>query len=168
MPLIAVSRCLLGDRVRYDGEVKYFTDLLDYIQTHFQTIAVCPEVEIGLSVPRPPVQLTGTIDNIKLTGRDDAAIDITQPMQHYCQQRPAQLHSIQGYIFKSKSPSCGIKDIPVFGPQGQIITTRSGLFAHAVLQHYPNLPITDEQGLISNQQRERFLQHVQHYRQAAN
>lgn len=151
--------------MRYDGEIKFFTDLLGFINTHFQIIAVCPEVEIGLSVPRPPVQLSGDLHNIKLTGRDDSSIDITEPMQQYCQQRPAQLDSIQAYIFKSKSPSCGIKDIPLFNSEKQIIATTQGVFAHAILQHYPDLPITDEQGLNSPQQRNDFLQKVHHYRQ---
>lgn len=160
-----MSRCLLGDRVRYDGEIKFFVDLLGFIHNHFNVIAVCPEVEIGLSVPRPPVQLSGDLDNIKLTGRDDSSIDITEPMRHYCQQRPAQLNSIQAYIFKSKSPSCGTKDIPVLGPQGQVTGTSQGVFAHAILQHYPDLPITDEQGLFSPRQRNDFLQRVQLYGQ---
>ena len=124
-------------------------------------------MEIGLSVPRPPVQLSGDLNNIKITGRDDNSIDITKPMQQYCQQRPAQLSSVQAYIFKSKSPSCGIKDIPVFGPQGQIIGTSQGAFAHAILQHYPDLPITDEQGLSSSKQRHDFLKQVQLYGQTS-
>jgi len=116
-------------------------------------------------VPRPPVQLSGELDNIKITGRDDTSIDITKPMQQYCQQRPAQLNSIQAYIFKSKSPSCGIKNIPVFNANGQIIGTNQGVFAHAMLQHYPDLPITDEQGLQIPEQRDDFLHQVQLYMQ---
>jgi len=116
-------------------------------------------------VPRPPVQLNGELNNPKITGRDDASIDITKPMRQYCQQRPAQLNSIQAYIFKSKSPSCGIKDVPVFNSQGQTIGASRGVFAHAILQHYPNLPITDEQGLLSLNQRNDFLQEIQLYGQ---
>jgi len=141
--------------------------LLDFIDINFQVIAVCPEVEIGLSVPRPPVQLTGELNNIKITGRDDPSIDITKPMQQYCQQRPAQLNSIQGYIFKSKSPSCGIKDIPVFNSDGQPVGTSQGAFARAILQYYPDLPITDEQGLQSPEQRDDFLHQIQLYGQTS-
>lgn len=162
-----MSRCLLGDRVRYDGEIKFFTELLEFIQTHFQTIALCPEVEIGLTVPRPPVQLSGDINNLRLTGRDDASIDITHAMQHYCAAKPAQLDAIQGYIFKSKSPSCGIRDIPVFDSQGASIAIHKGLFAEAMMQRYPELPITDEQGLNSTTQREDFLQQVRRYGQTS-
>jgi len=116
-------------------------------------------------VPRPPVQLSGDLNNITITGRDDTSIDITKPMRQYCQQRPPQLNSIQAYIFKSKSPSCGINNIPVFNSQGQSIGTSMGVFAHAILQQYPDLPITDEQGLLSLKQRNDFLQEVLLYGQ---
>lgn len=160
-----MSRCLLGDRVRYDGEIKRFTELLEFIQANFQIVAICPEVEIGLGVPRPPVQLSGSINKLKLTGRDDTSIDVTHAMQHYCELKPAQLDAIHGYIFKSKSPSCGIKDIPVFDSQGANIATHKGMFAEAMIQQYPELPITDEQGLSNTAQREDFLQQVRRYQQ---
>lgn len=158
-----MSRCLLGERVRYDGAIKNYSLLLNFIQQHFSIISVCPEVEIGLSVPRPAVQLCGDINNIKMLGRDDASIDITDAMQHYCKQRPTQLNSICGYIFKSKSPSCGIKNIPIFNPQGEISAITKGLFASAILQQFPNLPITDEQALTTTNQCTIFLQQVKHY-----
>jgi len=162
-PLIAVSRCLLGERVRYDGDVKSYPKLLDFIQQNFSIVCVCPEVEIGLGVPRPAVQLYGKINAIRICGRDDPSIDITDAMQKYCDKRPPQLNSIQGYIFKSKSPSCGIKDIPLFNLKGEITQTTKGTFVSAVLKHYPHLPITDEQSLQSDAQYEQFLQQVKHY-----
>jgi len=122
-------------------------------------------VEIGLSVPRPAVQLQGNIDTIKIVGRDDASIDITGAMQEYCDKRPPQLNSIQGYIFKSKSPSCGIKDIPLFNQQGEITQTTRGAFVSAMLQYYPHLPITDELNLKTEVQYAQFLQQVKRYPQ---
>lgn len=150
--------------MRYDGEIKHYPDLLAFIRQHFHTIKVCPEVEIGLSVPRPPVQLTGSLSAIQLSGRDDPSINITGAMQHFCIQRPPQLDSIYGYIFKSRSPSCGTKDIPVFDAQDNVIASTRGLFVSAMLQHYPGLPITDERQLTSPEHLEHFLQQVNHYR----
>jgi len=124
---------------------------------------VCPEVEIGLSVPRPPIQLNGTLDAITLQGRDDPLIDITQAMQNYCQLRPPQLDSIHGYIFKSKSPSCGIQKIPLFDGYGNINTFTQGVFVSAILQRFPTLPITDELTLIDEAQWDIFLLHVKQY-----
>jgi len=126
---------------------------------------VCPEVEIGLSVPRPPVQLKGKPDAIKICGRDDPLIDITTSMENYCQQRPAQLDSIHGYIFKSKSPSCGIKEIPIFNDNQETTGFTKGVFVSAILQLYPELPITDEQELLNQSLCNAFLDRVKQYQQ---
>ncbi|HED35611.1 MAG TPA: DUF523 domain-containing protein [Gammaproteobacteria bacterium] len=170
-PTIAISRCLLGDRVRYDGKIKNDPQLIDFVKQHFEIICICPEVEIGLSVPRPAVQLSaepgavpGTeLANIKITGRDDPTLDISTPMYEYCNRRAAQLDSIHGYIFKSKSPSCGIRNIPVFNNRNEIITTTKGVFAKTIMREYPQLPIIDELGLLSGEQREAFLLRVKQY-----
>ena len=146
--------------MRYDAKIKHYPELSVFIHTHFEVISICPEIEIGLSVPRPAVQLTGTVNQLKITGRDDQHIDITEKMLHFCQHKILDLNDIHGYIFKSKSPSCGIKDIPIFSPQGTITSTTQGVFAHSVLQHFPNLPITDELTLENEKQRHHFLQHV--------
>ncbi|VAW61528.1 hypothetical protein MNBD_GAMMA08-622 [hydrothermal vent metagenome] len=153
--------------MRYDAELKQYPQLLHFIQQHFTFIGVCPEVEMGLNVPRPPVQLSGTLNHIKMRGRDDASIDVTDKMQNYCQQRAPQLNSICGYIFKSQSPSCGIKDIPLFDDD-KIINVTRGLFANAILQHYPKLPITDEQGLKTSAQCNDFLHRVKQHQQTNN
>ena len=160
---------MLGDKVRYDAKVQLYPELKQFIQKHFDIISVCPEVEIGLSVPRPPVQLVKTrLPNdrsyIKMIGRDDPSLDITQDMQKYCQQRPPQLNSIHGYIFKSKSPSCGVDNAPLFNDQGLDTGLTKGLFVSAILQFYPTLPITDELNLITQQQLETFLQQTIDYK----
>ncbi len=162
-PLIAISRCLLGDNVRYDAAVKSYPSLIAFIQQHFSIIAVCPEVEIGLSVPRPPVQLSGTPQSIEIRGRDDPSINITNAMQDYCQNRPSELDSIQGYIFKSKSPSCGIQNIPLFNLQGDIDHLTKGIFVSAILKYFPGLPVSDELTLTNDSQLENFRQQVLHY-----
>ncbi len=162
-PLIAISRCLLGDNVRYDAAIKSYPSLTAFIQQHFNIIAVCPEVEIGLGVPRPPVQLSGTPHSIEIRGRDDPSINITAAMQIYCQNRPSELNSIQGYIFKSKSPSCGIHDVPLFNTHGDVHQFTKGIFVSAILNHFPDLPISDELALTSDTQLENFRQQVLQY-----
>lgn len=116
---------------------------------------------------------TQAIENpseIKITGRDDPSIDITQAMQIYCQQRPPQLDSIHGYIFKSKSPSCGIENVPLFNTEGDISGNTRGVFVSAVLQFYADLPITDELNLETLSQRESFFKKTRDYqlKQCAN
>jgi len=140
-----------------------FPDLLEDLQQHVELVSVCPEVEIGLTVPRPPVQLTGSIEHPSMTGRDNPELDISLPMYDYCHSKPGQLRSIAGYIFKSRSPSCGLRDVPVFH-RGSIIEARSqGLFSRAICNYFPQLPVSDETELASHQQRIDFIQRVMHY-----
>ena len=153
----------MGDRVRYDGEIKHFQQLCDKLEEVVDLIPICPEVEIGLTVPRPPVQLTGNPARPRMTGRDDPTIDVTVPMTRYCQQRPQSLTGICGYVFKSRSPSCGIRDIPVFDGEQLVDANQSGLFARAIIKHFPDLPIADETMLDTHQQRSHFLQQILNY-----
>lgn len=99
-----------------------------------------------------------------MLGRDDSSIDVTQDMEFFCQQRPPQLDSIHGYIFKSKSPSCGVENVPLFNNQGFEMGLTRGLFVSAMLQLYPALPITDEIHLLNQQQLESFLQQTIDYK----
>lgn len=160
-----MSRCILGERVRYDGEIKHYPELNQWLTQHCRTLAVCPEVEMGLSVPRPPLQLMQATNGIQMRGRDNPELDVSPAMQQYCLQRPPQLGAIHGYIFKSRSPSCGITDIPLFNQQGEVIDHGRGLFVSAMLQLYPALPITDEQQLDNHAAFMDFLQQVRDYRQ---
>ena len=159
-PVIAVSSCILGHRVRYDAQVKHFPSLLAFINHYFEPVSVCPEVAIGLSVPRPALQLMAAPDQPQMVGRDDPDINVTAAMQQFCQQRPDTLQDICGYIFKSRSPSCGIHDVPLFDNQQHIIRYGSGLFASAISQRLPNIPIADETELVTESQQQQFLQQV--------
>jgi len=143
-PLVGVSQCLLGDAVRYDGKSKANTIVLEKLNDLFELIPVCPEVEAGLSIPRPPVQLTGNIESPRLTGRDDPSIDVTEIMQRYCSTKPAELDRLSGFIFKSRSPSCGLNSTPVFIDKVCVTETGRGVFASALCKRYPKLPVIEE------------------------
>jgi len=157
-PLVGVSRCLLGDAVRYDGQSKANTIVLEKLNEIFTLIPVCPEVEAGLSVPRPPVQLTGSIKNPKLIGRDDPSIDITEIMQQYCDSKPAELKCLEGFIFKSRSPSCGLHSTPVFINGQRVTETSRGIFAKNLCESYPELPVIEDSELENKNLLERFIQ----------
>ncbi len=147
-PLVGVSQCLLGDSVRYDGKSKANDIVLETLSQLFTLVPVCPEVEAGLGVPRPPVQLTGDIDKPRLTGRDDPSIDVTDIMYDYCRDKPAELKNLNGFIFKSRSPSCGLNSTPVFAINNtkneMLSETSSGIFADSLCKTYPNLIVIDE------------------------
>lgn len=143
-PLVGVSRCLLGDPVRYDGKAKANQLIIQQLSEIFELVPVCPEVEAGLSVPRPPVQLSGSIERPRLTGRDDASIDVTDIMQRYCQRRPVELDQLAGFIFKSRSPSCGLNSTPVFTDGDCVSENSRGVFARAMCERYPGLPVIED------------------------
>ena len=161
-PLVAVSQCLLGDAVRYDGKSKANQIVLEQLAPLFEFIAICPEVEAGLSIPRPPVQLTGSIQKPELIGRDDVSINVTDIMRQYCNTKPATLNHLSGFIFKSRSPSCGLNSTPVF-IDGQCVTeTATGVFAQAIKNNYPNLPVIEDSQLNSASIN-RFIDSVSNY-----
>jgi len=153
---------LLGDAVRYDGKIKYQPLIVEYLKSRFNLIAICPEVEIGLTVPRPAVELTGHPAQPLMTGRDDKQLDISEPMQRYCQQKPLQLNDINGYVFKSRSPSCGLYDTPVFQHKKEVYRG-AGLFARAIQTYFTALPLSDDKQLNTTVALQQFSQRVLHY-----
>ena len=159
-PLVGVSQCLLGDAVRYDGKSKTNQIVLEQLSQLFELIPVCPEVEAGLSIPRPPVQLTGSIKNPKLSGRDDRSIDVTNIMQQYCETKPAELKHLSGFIFKSRSPSCGLNSTPVYIDGHCVTNNERGIFAKHLCQAYPHIPVIEDTELEVKNQLESFIQAV--------
>jgi uncharacterized protein YbbK (DUF523 family) len=156
-PVVGVSQCLLGDAVRYDGKCKANQIVLQQISPLFELVPVCPEVEAGLSIPRPPVQLTGSIENPKLTGRDNPSIDVTTIMQDYCNTKPAELKHLEGFIFKSRSPSCGLNSTPVFN-NGECITEAGrGVFARKLCETYPDLTVIEDCELKNKKLLKKFI-----------
>lgn len=159
-PCVGVSQCLLGDPIRYDGKSKANEIVLQQLTQLFDLVAVCPEIEAGLPTPRPPVQLTGNIEKPNLTGRDDPAINITKIMQRYCDAKPEELSHLVGFVFKSRSPSCGLNSTPVF-INGKCVTDNSrGLFAKQLCLAYPELIVIEERALEDNYLRNQFIQQV--------
>ncbi len=159
-PLVGVSQCLLGDAVRYDGKSKANHIILEQLSPFFELVPVCPEVEAGLSIPRPPVQLTGSIKNPKLTGRDDPSIDVTDIMLHYCNTKPAELKHLEGFIFKSRSPSCGLNSTPVF-KNGECLTeTGRGIFAKKLCEAYPDLAVIEDNELTDENLLNEFIRSI--------
>lgn len=158
-PRVGISRCLLGEAVRYDGTDKRADDLLREIGAYVEWVPVCPEVEIGMGTPREPVHLVPAADDVASGGVSDthrvrlvgveSGTDWTGRMDAWARERVRALQALQlsGYIFKARSPSCGIGDMP-------------GLFARAVMQAMPDLPIADEDDLADPDARREFLRRV--------
>jgi uncharacterized protein YbbK (DUF523 family) len=157
-PRVGVSRCLLGDTVRYDGGHKYEASVIDTLGAEVEWVAVCPELEVGMGVPREPVHLAARDDGsgVRLLGVESRT-DWTERVHHWAGPRLDALAAlnIAGFVLKSRSPSCGLRDVPVDGaPAGR------GLFAELLVEAMPDLPVEDEQMLRDPEVRRRFLQRV--------
>jgi uncharacterized protein YbbK (DUF523 family) len=154
-PVVVVSKCLLGRRCRYDGRV-IFCPSVERLKLRVRFIPVCPEMELGLGVPREPIRTVRHRGRVRLvqpaTGRG-----LTREMAAFSRRFLKSLPAVDGFILKSRSPSCGICDAPAYASTGAVrATTRGpGLFAAAVRRDLPQVPVADETRL-----RRRFLSRV--------
>ena len=151
---LGVSSCLLGHAVRHDGGHKW-SPVVDLLDPFVEWIAVCPEVELGLGVPRPPIQLSGDPAAPRLvvaaTGQD-----LTERMRQWALRRVAALRELglHGYVLKSRSPSCGLHDAAV----GGVVGATPGSFAAVLAEAVPELPIEDEVRLADPVVRAAFVE----------
>ncbi len=163
-PLIAVSRCLLGDAVRYDGGSRPFPWLTEVLSVHCDLLPICPEVEAGLEVPRPPVRLVETAGALRALGVDDPTLDVSAAIERSSAARVAELERVDGLILKARSPSCGLQDVPRYDPAGRETGRGPGLFSRAAVAAWPALPAADEGVLATEVARVAFLLRVFRYR----
>ena len=161
---LGVSTCLLGEKVRYDGQHKLNHYLTDMLGKYVQWVPVCPEVECGLPVPREAMHLAGNSDSPRLvTVKTD--IDHTNRMQKWCAKKLKELEkeNLCGFVFKSKSPSSGLLNVKVFNAKGSPVKNGVGLFAKAFTERFPLLPVEEEGRLNDAGLRNRFIDHVAVY-----
>jgi uncharacterized protein YbbK (DUF523 family) len=110
-PKIAISACLLGAEVRFNGGHKESRLCSQALSEHFDFVPLCPEVAIGLGIPRQPIRLIGNPQQPLAVGSVDSALDVTGPLHDYGVDMAAEHTDICGYIFMQKSPSCGSRSI---------------------------------------------------------
>lgn len=154
-PRVAVSACLAGERVRYDGASRYLP-AFSWLAQHLEFVPVCPEVGAGLSVPRPPVQLvTGHADSdTRALGRDDPTLDVTAALAKFARTSAAELNAtgqLCGYLLKSRSPSCGLDSTPLFAADGIQTGTTSGIQAAYFQSRLPWLSYAEETHLVDRE-----------------
>ncbi len=152
-PKVGVSSCLLGQAVRYNGGHKRNQTVIDLLSDEFEAVPVCPEVEMGMGIPREPVHILS--GNKRLVGVESGK-DWTEAMHSFNYEKLEELAqlNLSGFIFKTRSPSCGIQAVPVNPKTSE---TTSGLFALAFMKHYPHIPVIDEEKLQDKQSRENFI-----------
>ena len=154
---IGISSCLLGQKVRFDAGHKRDRYVTDTLADYFEWVPVCPEVELGLGTPRETIHLIQIGDDVRLrTAKTE--VDLTQRMRTYAKKRVARLadDDLDGYILKKDSPSCGMERVKIRQPKGSPKRKGQGLFAQALLERFPNLPV-EEEGRLCDPQAAREL-----------
>jgi uncharacterized protein YbgA (DUF1722 family)/uncharacterized protein YbbK (DUF523 family) len=158
---IGISTCLLGEQVRYDGGHKRDRFLTDVLGEYFDWVSVCPELEVGMGVPREAVRLVGSPAKPRMVGIDSGD-DWTERMEAYSKKRVAGLGKLDlcGYILKSKSPSCGMERVKIYNPKGMATKDGVGIYAEVLIKGYPLIPVEEEGRLNDPNLRENFIVRV--------
>jgi len=159
-PRIAVSACLMGIEVRYNGGHKESRLCSRTLSEHFDFIPLCPEAAIGLGIPREPIRLVGDPQQPRAVGSVHAEIDVTQALADYGERMAAELTDICGYIFMQKSPSCGLERVKVYQDNGRPAEDGRGIYAQAFCAQHPDLPVEEDGRLNDAVLRENFLTRV--------
>ena len=159
---LGISSCLLGAQVRYDGQHKRNAFLTDTLGRFVEWVPLCPEVECGLSIPRESMHLErGPGDQVRLvTTRTHQ--DLTAQMQAWIDQVLPVLakRDLSGFVFKSKSPSSGMRGVKRYTEQGNPAGSGPGLFAAAFMARFPLIPVEDEGRLNDPGLRENFIERI--------
>jgi uncharacterized protein YbbK (DUF523 family)/uncharacterized protein YbgA (DUF1722 family) len=158
---LGISACLLGKAVRYDGGHKLDCFLTNTLGKYVEYVAVCPETECGMPVPREAMHLEGDPESPKLV-TIKTRIDKTGQMTSWAEARVIELEQegLMGFIFKSDSPSSGMERVKVYGENNTSIRNGVGVFARIFMQHFPLLPVEEEGRLHDPVLRENFIERI--------
>ena len=161
-PVIAVSACLAGQKVRHNGDSAELRLLTKEWSNHLDLLTICPEIEIGMEVPRPATVLVKDEEKLKLVNQQNS-MDYTNKMLEYSQIQSDYLASagICGFIFKNDSPSCGLEKVEVYNTDLSEVTRNGrGLFATVFTAFNPHIPTIEGEKLDDVEQAEHFLARV--------
>lgn len=156
---VGISSCLLGEKVRFDGQHKRDVFVEKTLGAYFEFRPFCPEVAIGLGVPRQPIRLVARDDGLHCVSIVDAELDYTAALNACADEQTHWQRDLCGYILKSASPSCGMERVKVYesapGRRDGV-----GIYAAALMRHFPDLPVEEEGRLGDPLLRENFIQRV--------
>jgi uncharacterized protein YbgA (DUF1722 family)/uncharacterized protein YbbK (DUF523 family) len=158
---IGISSCLLGQKVRFDGGHKHDRYLTGVLGQWVEWVPVCPEIEIGLGIPRPTIRLEGTAEDARLI-EPTSGEDLTERMQVYSQRKVRELQrdDLDGYVLKRASPSCGMERVKVYTKGGMPEKKGVGVYARVLLERWPHLPVEEEGRLNDAVLRENFVERL--------
>ena len=163
---VGISQCAMGDPVRYNGGHKHSRVCTELLGQCFEYLPLCPEVAIGLGVPRKPIHLLvdkagAPVDAVRVIGVEDPTVDVTAPLREYADSVVPALERVRGYIFMQNSPSCGLHGVRRYLDNGHGIDSEGiGVFARRLQQRFPHLPMEEVGRLNDSELRENFLTRV--------
>ena len=162
---IGISACLLGQEVRFDGGHKRDAFLTKVLGPYVEYVPVCPEVEMGLGTPRETLRLVRQPAGLRMV-TTRTGVDHTDGMQRWSKKRLTELESeeLSGYVLKKDSPSCGMERVKTYGAAMMPARDGRGIFASALLERCPLLPVEEEGRLSDPTLRENFIERIFAYR----
>ena len=162
--VIGISACLIGEKVRFDASNKPSNFCIKELGQHVTYKAYCPEVAVGLPIPRPTIRLIKDDQMIKVA-RPDGSGDVTSALKAYGKKIAAISHNLSGYVFCAKSPSCGMERVKVYSPTGNPLQVQGiGVFSREIMKANPLLPCEENGRLNDPILRENFVARVFAYR----
>ena len=157
---VGISACLLGERVRYDGGHKQSKFCLNHLSRVFEFETFCPEVAIGMTIPREPIRMVAPIDAPRVVGTVSKDLDVTEPLQEYGKKIAAYSENLCGYILMRNSPSCGLYSTKIYKNEHNLPGKYAGMFARTLREENPILPMEEEGRLNDPVLRENFIAQV--------
>jgi uncharacterized protein YbgA (DUF1722 family)/uncharacterized protein YbbK (DUF523 family) len=156
-PAVIVSKCIEFESCRYNG-LKVSSDVVKGLMPYVEFSPICPEVEVGLGIPRDPVRLALSDGKLRLM-QPASDTDVTDKMLNFVDSFLDSAGEIDGFILKSRSPSCGIKDVKVYVGTAKGMPARKGkgFFGGAVMEKWGHLAVEDEGRLTNFTIRQHFL-----------
>ncbi len=162
-PILGISECLMGKEVRFNGGHKRSRYCTDVLSEFFEFKMICPEVGIGMSVPRKAIRMTKDKENVRLIASDNSGSDFSQPMKNFAHDIAPSLRDLSGYIFMQKSPSCAVGSGKIYSETGYPEPGVNGVFSGELISKLPLLPVTEAGRLNDQPIRENFITVVYAY-----
>ena len=156
-PIILISKCLEFEACRYDGEI-ISNQHIQALKPHMKFIPICPEVEIGLEIPRDPIHIIQKNDH-QILFQPSTTNDFTDEMERFSKRYLNKLTMVDGFILKTKSPSCALRTAEIFSDpdKSNLIDENSGIFTSKILERFPHHPKAEDIDLDDENFRENFL-----------
>lgn len=163
---IGISSCLMGENVRFDSGHKKNSYITGILSNYFEFAPFCPEVSIGLGIPRETIRLVNVDDEVRCVGTKSVDLDVTEKLYQSAEDQKGWHIDLSGYILKKDSPSCGMERVKLYkgiekGHMAEKVGV--GLYAKRLMENFPHLPVEEEGRLGDAALRENFIQRVYIY-----